>query len=175
MSKQVRNKKYTYFNEWKKGVKCSHSRTANIDYDKLRKLIDEGFTAREIGKELHLSDVTIKKYVELKLEEDYVLKLKETNMYRMQTGNYKNGNSTYQKYKKNACELCQSTKKLTCHHRKPAEYNEAWNIINADNSEENIQTLCASCHLKIHYDELNRTVNFRRDDNTGRYLPKENT
>ena len=173
MSKQVRNKKYTYFNEWKKGVKCSHPRTSNIDYDKLRRLIEEGFSAKEIGEELGLCYVTINKYVNEKLEDIYILKLKETHAYRQKKGGYKHGNSIYQKYKKDKCELCGSTEKLTCHHIEPAEYNDSWNIIKANNDPDNIQTLCASCHLKVHYQCLNRPVNLLKDPSTGRYLPKE--
>lgn len=45
-------------------------------------------------------------------------------------------------YKKSKCFWCSSTKKLEIHH-----INEDWK----DNSESNLQTLCRTCHLRLHF------------------------
>lgn len=62
-----------------------------------------------------------------------------------------------QRYLKTHCEKCESTKKLQIHH-----LDENWR----NNSPENLQTLCQSCHMKLHW----RLWKSRR--NTKHFVPK---
>lgn len=48
-----------------------------------------------------------------------------------------------QKYKKEACEKCQSSHELQVHH-----IDRNWK----NNEPENLMTLCASCHAKEHHE-----------------------
>jgi hypothetical protein len=47
----------------------------------------------------------------------------------------------YRKYIKDSCERCGSTTHLNCHHK---DFNHN------NNREENIQTLCRTCHMGTH-------------------------
>lgn len=47
-------------------------------------------------------------------------------------------------HRKPACEECGATEKLHAHHK-----DRDW----ANDAPENLQTLCASCHLKLHWRE----------------------
>lgn len=66
--------------------------------------------------------------------------------------NYKSGIGIYQRHQKDACEKCGSTKFLLVHHIDENRYN---------NTAENLETLCKSCHQKHHEtrDELGRYTN----------------
>jgi hypothetical protein len=55
--------------------------------------------------------------------------------------NWKGGIQIYRRFKKDACERCQSIKHLIVHHRDRDRYN---NVI------ENLETLCRSCHATEH-------------------------
>lgn len=55
--------------------------------------------------------------------------------------NWKGGIGTYQKYLKSECERCGSTERLLVHHKDRDRYN---------NTEENLETLCKSCHQAEH-------------------------
>lgn len=46
------------------------------------------------------------------------------------------------KFRKECCELCASMTNLQVHHKDKNEWN---------NSPENLQTLCASCHNHLHW------------------------
>lgn len=48
------------------------------------------------------------------------------------------------KYRREACQECGAAAKLHVHHR-----DKNW----ANDAPENLQTLCASCHLKLHWRE----------------------
>lgn len=50
----------------------------------------------------------------------------------------------YKIFKKEKCENCGSMSQLGVHHKDKNRLN---------NSEENLQTLCASCHTKLHWEE----------------------
>lgn len=58
-------------------------------------------------------------------------------------------------YRKAACEKCGATAKLHVHHK-----DRNWR----NDNQENLQTLCASCHLKLHWaeDREERIVAIRR-------------
>lgn len=47
------------------------------------------------------------------------------------------------KLRKKNCEVCNTTTNLGIHHK-----NEDW----ADNAPANLMTLCASCHMKLHWE-----------------------
>ena len=49
-----------------------------------------------------------------------------------------------QKHKADSCSICQATADLHVHH---IDRNTA------NNAKENLRTLCASCHLKLHWRE----------------------
>ena len=49
-----------------------------------------------------------------------------------------------QKHKADSCSICQATQNLHVHHI---------DRDTANNTFENLQTLCASCHLKLHWKE----------------------
>lgn len=57
------------------------------------------------------------------------------------SSSYKDGIGTYMKYKKDACEICNSKKFLCVHHKDGNRHN---------NSPKNLQTLCRKCHTKEH-------------------------
>jgi hypothetical protein len=58
----------------------------------------------------------------------------------------KEDTSKYQKYLKDACEICGSKKDLEVHHI---------NKNHLDNSITNLMTVCSSCHKRIHNQNLN--------------------
>ena len=60
--------------------------------------------------------------------------------------NVTNGQHRYRarKHKKSCCELCSSQKNLQVHHKDKDITN---------NQIENLQTLCASCHNTLHWQE----------------------
>lgn len=65
--------------------------------------------------------------------------------------------STYKKFKKDKCEKCNSKRNLQIHHIEPGIYDETNSYyISVDHRPANLQTLCSSCHLKVHYRELGR-------------------
>lgn len=59
---------------------------------------------------------------------------------------YKSGTGVFRRFKKEACERCGSTKNLCAHHKDRNRKN---------NVEENIETLCKSCHQKEHIAHAN--------------------
>ena len=60
-------------------------------------------------------------------------------------------------YKAPSCEMCGSEKKLDAHHKNG-------NIKN--NSMENIQTLCHTCHMKLHWQQWRQNGGNKRIKNT---------
>src|ERR1017187_2202161 len=48
------------------------------------------------------------------------------------------------KHRKNYCENCNSTEHLQIHHK-----DENWR----NNSPDNLETLCATCHMKLHWSQ----------------------
>lgn len=134
------------------------------------KLVEDGLAATEICIKLNTSNVTVRSWVEKKFP--YLKqKLKENGLRKMGWNIIHGGHigeSSKYKHKKDKCEICGSKRKLVLHHKKKVVYNKVWNIKSADNSPENLQTLCSSCHLEVHY-RMGRPVNNVRDKK-GRYM-----
>ena len=55
------------------------------------------------------------------------------------------------KSRRESCELCGSKTNLHVHHKDPNEWN---------NCPENLQTLCASCHNRLHWKTHRGRLNF---------------
>jgi len=60
---------------------------------------------------------------------------------------YKDGNRSYYHHKKKACERCRSKKSLCVHHKDRDRTN---------NSLDNLETLCKSCHQSEHSAEISQ-------------------
>ena len=65
---------------------------------------------------------------------------------------------------KQECEDCGATEKLHIHHKDKNRNN---------NSLENLQVLCPSCHVLKHVKDRKKRVNFPPRDNLGRFTKEE--
>lgn len=141
-----------------KGKKLFHKRLQNINLNLLENEINKGKSSIQISKILNISSQTVLKYTNLKLGQEYYNKLKINGKINKTAHAYKDGRSITRKYLKNSCEKCESKKNLQIHHKQVAKYTKNYSIYaeGGNHKPDNLQTLCASCHLKTHYRELNR-------------------
>ena len=136
----------------KKAMK--EAKLPNVNLHILKNLIMAGFGKIAISRELNISPYLTYRFA---AKIGLLDKLKDNARASQYSSNYKGLNSTFRKYKKTACERCGSTKNLHLHHIDPGEYDEYKStFVKVDHSPENLLTVCASCHLKIHYRELGR-------------------
>jgi len=124
-----------------------------IKSQEIKNLASSGYSARGIGRELNIPKTSVIRLVKfLNIKE-----ITDKNGRAIQhEKRFKDGRSIFKKFKKSFCEECGSTKNLEAHHIKPAKYKNNKTIVSGDHSEENIMTLCNSCHQKKHYRELGR-------------------
>jgi 5-methylcytosine-specific restriction endonuclease McrA len=75
---------------------------------------------------------------------------------------YKNGITLYRKSKKDSCEICGSKENLIVHHKDEDRFN---------NKNNNLKTLCRSCHQRGHKVFLNFKEAYKKEprDKKGRF------
>jgi gamma-glutamyl phosphate reductase len=83
--------------------------------------------------------------------------------YNNKKTKFKSGIALYRKAKKNKCELCDAVQFLLVHHKDKNRYNNRLN---------NLQTICASCHLKIHkvIKNFKNAYKKMKRDNKGKFV-----
>ncbi len=123
-----------------------------IEASVLIELAESGLTAAQIGEELGYSYPTILKYA----DQFGIKKIRENGKTRQFSAGLIDGRASYRKFKKSNCESCGIGGRLEVHHKEAAKYNSKWQIQGGNHSQENLMTVCNSCHQKIHYREMGR-------------------
>lgn len=161
-------------NRKRKGVHCIHKRIKETDWDLVKGMISQRESSVEIAKEVKLSYPTIIKYTRLELGEDLYDSLKNNGLLAKRMSNYKDGRGITRKYKKDKCQVCETTKNLEMHHTVPAIYSENYQVfLSGNHNPENLMTLCNSCHQKLHYRELGKKSKVKHDPKNGRFIKNE--
>jgi 5-methylcytosine-specific restriction endonuclease McrA len=120
-------------------------------------LIEKGLCSAQIALKTHTTYQTILSRVKNWNKKYYhkLLNNGKLNVINAGKSRLKDGRSIVWKYKKSYCQFCKSDKNLDTHHLIPAHYIKKENGLTymtvGNHNENNIITLCRSCHNKIHF------------------------
>jgi 5-methylcytosine-specific restriction endonuclease McrA len=160
------------------GINLAFEKKHNIQKKELPNiiggLVDKGFSVGQIVKKLNISSPTIRKYVNNEDKKQLIINninihkiaIKNIPYEKRIKGKYKNGQTgLYRKLRveinqgKHSCIKCGSFKNVVIHHKEKLHYDksyQSWKADNFRNNREDIEFLCASCHLKEHYNKYQR-------------------
>lgn len=170
---------------WNKGItgyKLVHKKIKELDFDKIKGLIDDELSTPELSRVLGISIPTVRKYVQKEIPE-YYQKLLKNGKIKQSLANYKDGQASLYRQllrecrrNEHPCEECGTLRNIEIHHKEKLHYDKQyrnWKADNFNNNKENIIFLCNSCHQKLHYRELGKECKVKKDPETGRFLKKD--